>query len=96
METRVQFRIESETKRLAMQALDKKGISLSDALRSFLDKLAAGEKVMTKEETWLKEQIDDTFNRIEAGDVRYYSEEETNEKMQSFIASMEEKNLSAM
>ncbi|MDI8954365.1 type II toxin-antitoxin system RelB/DinJ family antitoxin, partial [Salmonella enterica subsp. enterica serovar Anatum] len=41
METRVQFRIESETKKMAKQALEKKGISLSDALRAFLDKLAA-------------------------------------------------------
>ncbi|KAA7469692.1 hypothetical protein E4860_24220, partial [Salmonella enterica subsp. enterica serovar Anatum] len=49
METRVQFRIESETKKMAKQALEKKGISLSDALRAFLDKLAATEKVMTKE-----------------------------------------------
>lgn len=89
METRVQFRIESETKQLAKKALDKKGISLSDALRAFLDKLASTEKVMTKEETWLKEQIEDTFARVDKGEIRYYSEEEADERMNSFISKIE-------
>ncbi|WP_433712772.1 type II toxin-antitoxin system RelB/DinJ family antitoxin [Escherichia marmotae] len=89
METRVQFRIECETKQLAKQALEKKGISLSDALRAFLDKLASTEKVMTKEETWLKEQIEDTFARVEKGEILYYSEEEADERMNSFISKIE-------
>lgn len=89
METRVQFRIESETKQLAKQALEKKGISLSDALRAFLDKLAVTEKVMTKEETWLKEQIEETFARVDRGEIRYYSEDEADERMRSFIAKIE-------
>ena len=89
METRVQFRIESETKKMAKQALEKKGISLSDALRAFLDKLAATEKVMTKEETWLKEQIEETFSRVDKGEIRYYSEDEADERMNSFISKIE-------
>jgi antitoxin component of RelBE/YafQ-DinJ toxin-antitoxin module len=89
METRVQFRIESETKQLAKQALEKKGISLSDALRAFLDKLAVTEKVMTKEETWLKEQIEETFARVDRGEIRYYSEDEADDRMKSFISKIE-------
>lgn len=95
METRVQFRIESETKKMAKQALEKKGISLSDALRAFLDKLAATEKVMTKEETWLKEQIEETFSRVEKGEIRYYSEDEADERMNSFISKIENKHETA-
>ncbi|MFS6804477.1 type II toxin-antitoxin system RelB/DinJ family antitoxin [Edwardsiella tarda] len=95
METRIQFRIEKETKKLAMQALERKGISLSDALRKFINKLAAGEKTMTKEDTWLKEQIEDTFKNIESGDVRYYSEDEANKSMQDFIDSMEKSHSDA-
>lgn len=95
METRVQFRIESETKELAKQALDKKGISLSDALREFLNKLASSEKVMTKEETWLKEQIEDTFARVNNGEIRYYTENEADEKMNSFISRIEKNHENA-
>ena len=89
METRVQFRIESETKKMAKQALEKKGISLSDALRAFLDKLAATEKVMTKEE------IEETFSRVEKGEIRYYSEDEADERMNSFISKIEHQHETA-
>lgn len=92
METRVQFRVESETKNLAMKALDKKGLSLSDALRSFLEKLASTEKVMSKEETWLKAQIQETFENVERGDVRYYSEEEAEDRMNSFMSALENRH----
>nr|CRY95940.1 hypothetical protein [uncultured prokaryote] len=89
METRVQFRVEPEIKLLAMKALEKKGISLSDALRSFLEKLASTEKLMTNEEVWLKEQIEETFARVARGDNTYYSEDEAEERMKSFILKME-------
>lgn len=92
METRVQFRVESETKNLAMKALDKKGLSLSDALRSFLEKLASTEKVMSKEETWLRAQIEDAFESVERGDVHYYSEEEAEDRMSSFMAALESRH----
>jgi len=92
METRVQFRIEPETKTLAKKALSKKGISLSDALRAFLERLASTEKIMTKEETWLIEQIEETFLRVDSGDVQYYSEDEAEERMNSFIANIEHKH----
>jgi antitoxin component of RelBE/YafQ-DinJ toxin-antitoxin module len=95
VETRVQFRIEYETKSLAKKALGKKGLSLSDALRAFLEKLASTEKNMTKEETWLKEQIEETFSRVDNGDVRYFSEDEVEERMNSFIANIENKHEAA-
>lgn len=89
METRVQFRVEPEIKSLAMKALEKKGISLSDALRSFLEKLASTEKLMTNEEVWLKGQIEETFARVARGDNIYYSEDEAEERMKSFILKIE-------
>jgi len=95
METRVQFRIESETKELAKQALDKKGISLSDALREFLNKLASTEKSMTKEEIWLKEQVEDTFARVDRGENRYFTEDEADERMNTFISKIEKNHENA-
>lgn len=94
MEDRIQFRIEHETKNLAKKALDKKGISLSIALRTFLERLAKTERVMVTNETWLKEQIEETFSRIDSGEVTYYSEEEAEEMMNSFISTMEEEGKS--
>lgn len=46
---------------------------------------------MNKQETWLKEQIEDTFERIEKGEVRYYSEEEAETMMDAFILSVEKR-----
>lgn len=89
MDTRIQFRIEPEIKTLAKQALKKKGVSLSDALRSFVSTLASTEKDMTKEDTWLKEQIEDTFERVARGDNVYYSEDEAEERMNAFILKIE-------
>lgn len=91
MEARVQFRIESETKSLAQKALDKKGISLSNALRTFLERLASTETIMSKEETWLKAQIAETFERIDSGEVRYYDEEQAEEMMAAFVSEIEKK-----
>ncbi|WP_187487219.1 type II toxin-antitoxin system RelB/DinJ family antitoxin [Duffyella gerundensis] len=85
METRIQFRIESETKSLAKKALDRKGISLSNALRAFLERLASTETVMSNDEIWLKEQIAETFERIDSGKVIYYSEEQVEEMMSEFF-----------
>jgi len=93
METRIQFRIESETKSLAKKALDRKGISLSNALRAFLERLASTETVMSNDEIWLKEQIAETFERIDSGKVIYYSEEQVEEMMSEFFSeeNVEEK-----
>jgi len=93
METRIQFRIESETKSLAKKALDRKGISLSNALRAFLERLASTETVMSNDEIWLKEQIAETFERIDSGKVIYYSEEQVEEMMSDFFSeeNVEEK-----
>lgn len=95
METRVQFRIEAKTKELAMQALEKKGLSLSDALRAFLDKLASTEKIMTKEETWLKEQINESLERVDKGETHYYSEDEAEQRINSFMSKLEEQHENA-
>jgi len=46
---------------------------------------------MNKQETWLKEQIEETFERIERGEVRYYSEEEAETIMDAFILSAEKR-----
>ncbi|WP_227645952.1 hypothetical protein, partial [Klebsiella pneumoniae] len=65
----MQLRIESETKKMTKQALEKKRISRNDVLRAFLVRLAATEKVMAKEETWLKEQIEETYSRVDKGKI---------------------------
>lgn len=52
-----------------------------------LEKLASTEKLMTNEEVWLKGQIEKTFARVARGDNIYYSEDEAEERMKSFIAA---------
>ncbi|SYJ46720.1 Uncharacterised protein [Klebsiella pneumoniae] len=50
---------------------------------------------MTKEETWLKEQIEETFSRVDKGEIRYYSEDEADERMNSFISKIEHQHETA-
>lgn len=40
----------------------------------------------------LKEQIEETFSRVNSGDVRYFSEDEVEERMKSFISNIETDN----
>lgn len=92
MNTRIQFRIEVETKSLAMQALEKKGISLSTALREFIKNLAQTETNMQQSEDWLKAQISETYNSIERGEYQYYSEEDAEAMIDNLINSALEKD----
>lgn len=90
MDTRIQFRVELDLKNMAVKALERKGISLSSALRDFIKKLASTEMNMKDEDAWLRDQIEDTYKSIDNGEYTYHSEEESEEMINAFTESLTE------
>jgi len=56
MDTRVQFRIDEETKRLAQQMTESQGRTLSDACRDLAEQLAEQQRKALAHDAWLTEK----------------------------------------
>ncbi|RLB66245.1 MAG: damage-inducible protein J, partial [Deltaproteobacteria bacterium] len=56
MDTRIQFRVDEETKRLAQQMTENQGRTLSDACRELTEQLAEQQRKALSHDTWLTEQ----------------------------------------
>ena len=67
METRIQFRIDEETKRLAQQRAESQGRTLSDACRELTKELAAEQRAALSHDEWLNRQTTEAFDRLGSG-----------------------------
>ena len=67
MDTRIQFRIDDETKRLAQQMAKSQGRTLSDACRDLAVQLADQQRRALFHDTWLREQVNLAFEKLDAG-----------------------------
>lgn len=67
MDSRIQFRIDEETKRLAQQLSQRQGKTLSESCREFAEQLAQQQRDVSTQEAWLKEQINLAFKKFDAG-----------------------------
>jgi antitoxin component of RelBE/YafQ-DinJ toxin-antitoxin module len=76
METRIQFRIDPDTKELAQKTAQRKGITLSDACREFTERLASEQKKFESHEDWLDVQVDEAFAALDRGALKFFSEDE--------------------
>ncbi|SLM63238.1 DNA-damage-inducible protein J [Dickeya aquatica] len=79
----IHFRIDEETKRLAMQAAERQRMSLTEVMRQRAEELAAEERRYqnSEHEGWLEQQILDAFSRYEDGEGEFISNEEMNHRM---------------
>ncbi len=79
----IHFRIDEETKRLAMQAAERRRMSLTEVMRQRAEELAAEERRYqnSEHEGWLEQQILEAFNRYEDGESEFISNEEMNHHM---------------
>ncbi len=57
MDTRIQFRVDEETKRLAQQMAESQGRTLSDACRELTEQLADQQRKTLSHDAWLTEQV---------------------------------------
>lgn len=66
MDTRVQFRVDEETKRLAQKMTESQGRTLSDACRDLTEQLAEQQRKVASHDTWLTEQVNLAFEKLDA------------------------------
>ncbi len=82
MQTRIHFRINEDIKQLAHKAAERKGLTLSDACRSFTEELAEEQKKIEEHENWLKKEVDLAFDKLSKGNAVFFSKEETKNIME--------------
>lgn len=88
MDTRIQFRVEKETKRLAQMMAESQGRSLSDACREMTEQLANEQKKRMSHDSWVTEQVNLAFERLDQGLAEFVSQEEANTQMENFKAKI--------
>lgn len=84
----IHFRIDEETKRLAMQAAERQKISLTEIMRRRAEELAAEERQYQSGEhdVWLEQEIALAFSRYDAGESQFISDDEMNSHMDKLKA----------
>ncbi|AUX71164.1 DNA-damage-inducible protein J [Erwinia pyrifoliae] len=84
----IHFRIDDETKRLAMQAAERQKMSLTEIMRQRAEELAAEERQYqgSEHEDWLEQQITAAFSRYDRGEVDFISDDEMNTHMDELKA----------
>ena len=81
MDTRIQFRVDDETKRLAQQMVESQGRTLSDACRELTEQLAAQQRKILSQDAWLTEQVDQAFARLDAGEASFVDHQSAKNRM---------------
>ncbi|RPH22319.1 damage-inducible protein J [Buttiauxella warmboldiae] len=83
MSSTIHFRIDEETKRLAMQAAERQQMSLTELMRQRAEELAAEERryQSSEHEGWLEERIVQAFRRHDAGEGEYISNDDMESRM---------------
>lgn len=82
MDTRVQFRISEETKRLAQAHASEKGTTLSDECRKLTESLADQQRSKEGYDSWLRDQVNAAFDKMEAGESTFLNTSESSKFME--------------
>lgn len=83
MDTRIQFRIDEETKRLAQLMAESQGRTLSDACRELTEGLAEEQRKTMTHDSWLTEQINAAFDKIDSGKANFIEDNEAKIEMEA-------------
>ena len=81
MDTRIQFRIDDETKRLAQQMAETQGRTLSDACRELTEQLAEQQRKALSHDTWLTEQVNLAFDKLDSGKAVFIDNDSAKKQM---------------
>ena len=82
MDTRIQFRVDEETKRLAQQMAQSQGRTISDACRELTEQLAEQQRKITCHDAWLSEQVNLAFAKLDAGKAVFIEHEQAKTSME--------------
>jgi len=83
MDTRIQFRIDEETKRLAQLMAESQGRTLSDACRELTVGLAEEQRKTMTHDLWLTEQINAAFDKFDSGKANFIEHNEAKTQMEA-------------
>lgn len=92
MDTRVQFRIDEETKRLAQQMTESHGRILSDACRDLTEQLAEQQRKALSHDTLLTKQVNLAFEKLDAGKSTFIKHERAQSSMAERKAKIRDKS----
>lgn len=84
MQTRIQFRVDKETKRLAQQMAESQGRTLSDACRELTEQLANAQRKALSQDAWLTKQVNEAFERYDAGKSDFVDHDSAKSQMDEF------------
>jgi len=82
MDTRVQFRVDEETKRLAQQMTESQGRTLSDACRELAEQLADQQRKAMSHDVWLTEQVNSAFDKLESKEANFVTHQDAKTSME--------------
>jgi antitoxin component of RelBE/YafQ-DinJ toxin-antitoxin module len=83
MDTRIQFRVDEETKRLAQLMAESQGRTLSDACRELTVSLAEEQRKTMTHDLWLTEQINAAFDKLDNGKSSFIEHEKAKLQMEA-------------
>lgn len=76
MDTRIQFRVDEETKRLAQQMAEGQGRTLSDACRELTEHLAEQQRKLMSQDSWITHQVHQAFQKLDSGQAQFVTHDE--------------------
>lgn len=91
MHTRIQFRVDEETKRLAQQMAESQGRTLSDACRDLTEQLAEQQRKAMSHNAWLTEQVNAAFEKFDSGESTFVGHEKAKSRMAAHKAKIRRK-----
>ncbi|MGR0279949.1 type II toxin-antitoxin system RelB/DinJ family antitoxin [Marinomonas dokdonensis] len=83
MDTRIQFRVDDETKHLAQQMAKSQGRTLSDACRELTEQMADQQRKALSHDTWLTEQVNLAFDKYDSGKAVFVDNESAKSLMEA-------------
>lgn len=83
MDTRIQFRVDEETKRLAQLMAESQGRTLSDACRELTVGLAEEQRKTMTHDLWLTQQINAAFEKFDSGKANFIEHDEAKTLMEA-------------
>ena len=83
MDTRIQFRVSEETKRLAQQMAESQGRTLSDACRELTEQLAEQQRKALAHDEWLTNEVNRAFKSLDAGKANFVDHASAKSQMET-------------
>ena len=81
MDTRIQFRVDEETKHLAQQMTESQGRTISDACRDLTEQLADQQRKAASHDAWLTEQVNLAFDKLDTGETIFIEHDQAKLRM---------------